>query len=651
MKKLFKKIIAFMLLASSVCAVAGCKKEQNSDENNKSAPIIGTHEFKVSETNDKLLENGATEYQILLPSSATLNEELAATELTYFFKEATGISLHTLKESASIKAESGKYISIGKTSLLQQHADKVDATILGKDGVRIFTIGDDVFLCGASDNGTLYSVYEFLHQTVGFEFLSNDTYLLDENVKTISLMDYDITDVPDVVRRASSSGYVDSNASMLRRLRLSCASNSIYSTGNISGGTHNTLEFFADETDPDYFGANGAQICYAAHGNPEKLEKMIKIVGDQMIDALIKNPDTCELGFTQEDNFSWCSCDVCSASSAKYGTDAAIVIKFMNKLKLYIDAWMETTEGAPHKRDITLLFFAYNSTTIAPVVWDETSKSYKPMDDEVRCVNGVGVFYAPIQADFTKSFYDEDNKTYYENMIAWTALTDRMWLWHYGTNFKAYMYPYNTIHSLQDIISFSVQCGAKLVFVQCQHNDIGMPTGWQVLQQYLTAKWMWNVNYELNDLLDSFFEGYFGDAADTMRTYFNECDQHTFNLIQAGNEAGYSGLGSIYKKIDNEKCFPKQLMKKWYAYCNQALTEIEDLQESNVILYNNIKSHILAERLFPLYALCTLYTNAFSEEGLLSMRLQFKEDALALGKMRDREGGSLQTIYQNWGID
>ena len=86
-------------------------------------------------------------------------------------------------------------------------------------------------------------------------------------------------------------------------------------------------------------------------------------------------------------------------------------------------------------------------------------------------------------------------------------------------------------------------------------------------------------------------------------------------------------------------------------YCNTALEEIEYLKESNAKDYNNIRTHIISERLFPLFMLCDVYGNGYSVDDLSSMRMQFKTDAAQLGRSRSQEGRTLLQDYQKWGID
>lgn len=89
-------------------------------------------------------------------------------------------------------------------------------------------------------------------------------------------------------------------------------------------------------------------------------------------------------------------------------------------------------------------------TTNAPVI-KNADGSYSPVDDSVVCRDNVCVFYAPIDADYSHSFYETENASFAETMDAWRALSDKLYLWLYSTNFHYYLYPFNSFNSMQEI--------------------------------------------------------------------------------------------------------------------------------------------------------------------------------------------------------
>ena len=94
MKKLFLCLLAIVLGAGAF--LTGCsdgntggQSERKYDTVHRLDSTVGTHD---------LVKDGATDYRIVIPASATSWQTTAAAELTTFFKQATGITLETITD-------------------------------------------------------------------------------------------------------------------------------------------------------------------------------------------------------------------------------------------------------------------------------------------------------------------------------------------------------------------------------------------------------------------------------------------------------------------------------------------------------------------------------------------------------------------------
>lgn len=653
--KIKRNFISLILSFGFLFQIVGCNTNNSETPSTSSGDNIQSgveesnpnHDVTISETNDYLLKNGTTEYSLLLPAEPTVNERIAADEFNLFFKEATGKELTVVYDDSYDSTK--KYVSIGQTVIVDAVSSELKLEVLGSDGVRVLTKDKNIICCGLEGAGTINSVYELLHQTLNYEYVGQESYTLNTGVKDIQLMNYDIVDVPDIPQRTTGYGFVTDNDVSLRRLKLSSSWDSEFISVDGVGRIHNSLDYFKDETDSDYFATSEEQICFSAHGNQEKLTKMISLVGNKMIDALKKSPSANIFEFTQMDNANWCKCKTCKDYAEEYGTDSAVVIIFMNQLNSYIKAWMSTEEGLSYKKDYKLAFFAYMSTENAPV--KEVNGEFVPISEEIVCDPELAVIYAPITVDYTVSIKNNINKAQYETMKKWKAVCSNMILWLYGTNFRDYFVPYDITNSIQDSYKFAVEANAITVFNQAQFYQTGSATGWQVLSSYLDSKYAWNKDYNLNELIETFIDGYFGEAADVMRKYFDEYRQHMFNLQQSGL---YGGLSSIYidttKDSKKELRYPEGLMRQWMNYCDEAMESISWLEHSNFYRYNLLTKHIKSERLFPMYILSELYENSFSKADLLTLRTTIKEDVNMLGMTSCREHRNMTELFSKWGM-
>ena len=156
----------------------------------------GTHIYNATDTKDYLVRNGKTEYKLVIPATTTASLRTARTEFVDLFEDATGITLTVVTDNQVTDASTGKYISLGDTTLLEKSGIKIDYYELTADGHRIVTKDDDIYLCGGADEGTVFSVYTFMNLTFNYE-----TYYFDcmeiEKTSEKKLKNYDVTDIPD----------------------------------------------------------------------------------------------------------------------------------------------------------------------------------------------------------------------------------------------------------------------------------------------------------------------------------------------------------------------------------------------------------------------------------------------------------------------
>lgn len=608
-----------------------------------------THVFNVGTTNYKIVEKGKSDYKILLPKNANDFEEDAAKELQYFFREATGISL-PIETEGEVFISGTKYLSIGNTSLRDACGTSFDYDTLGYNGYKIDTYNQSVIMSGFGKQGTLYAVYEFLHQAFNWETYGPDCIVYDKGVKELALSDYNITDVPDIPWRQVTSGLL-TDMTYSRRLRYNNVNEIM---GYPGGWCHNTFHAVKPEIylaeHPDWYARDkegniiggelvssqigNGQICYTCD-DPELLE----VAANSLIAWLEESPDVENIMFSHQDTNDWCECADCTESYLKYGTHAAAVIQFVNKLRRKLDPWCEETG-----RNIVLSFFAYLQTEDAPVKLE--NGKYVPIDETVVCDDGVGVMYAPIGADYSKSFSDPSNSAEYNNFSKWGVLSNKLYLWSYQTDFHSYLCPYNTFNSMQSIYKLAYLNNTFWILDQQQSYQNNC-TAFNILKYYLASKLAWNVNVDLNELIDNFFENYFGLASKPMRQLFEEL-RARFSYIE--NDLNITMY--IYVTLENKDFWPEGLLVQWLDYIEDAYKAIEAIKETDEDTYYLIKDRLLLEGISYRYLLIDLYGKTYyNETTLLAQKMQWKADCAYLGVNCQREGVDLVSwLAENWGV-
>ncbi len=654
--KIFSIILALSLAFS---CFYGCKNKGDSNDGGKNNTLDytptptyeGTHIYNVSPTSDKIVENGTTEYKIVQPRNPQKAEETAVSELVFFFREATGITLQVVTDNTVSFTPNAKYLSVGNTTIAQSAQVDAPYDVLGVSGLRIKTSGKSVFMRGATDKGSLYAVYEFLTQSLNYQFYADNAIQINRNVTDLPLMNYDITDVPDYQQNTATFGYIRMNRTTCNRYRMINDSDLIIPVGpNLY---HNSFDWLPKETHqqshPEWYSLDGDQLCYTAGGDEASLAEMVDVVAEKMKTILQNSAydDKNIITITHQDNWQWCDCESCLSELATYGTNAAVMIKFVNKVKAKIDEWF-LADGADYSRDLKILFFGYHQTNKPPVVFDQATGKYKPIDDSVVCLPGVGVYFAESAGDYTQSLYGENNKEIRENMEGYGVLTDTLCFWSYQVNFTKYLTPYNSFNGMQETYLCGVLNNAYFMFDQGQYNETGNPTGWCKLKAYLSSKLAWDVNADLETLTQNFFDGYFGPASSLMKEMFDG-----FRLQSIDNELnnGYSGLRNIHSNALQAKYWPQQLVQKWLDLTSQALEIIETTKQDYPLMYESYKINVNRERLSPLYMMVELYESSQTVETIQAYKSEFYNVATHAGLLKEGETrAEMSDLYVRWGI-
>lgn len=649
MKK--RSFIYFLIIVLIFTAVGsftvGCGNNGNSDTGGKDNP---DHVRIAEETPYYIVENSHTEYSVVIAEKASPLIKTAENELNYFWEQATGKPLTVITDTQA-KATGGKFISIGDNALLEDAGIKVEYDKLGSSGCRVVTKGRNVYLYGGNDRATIYAVYEFLHETLGYEFYYTDCYSLDKNVSDVPLMRYDITEIPDIEYRTTNYGYMNSDAETMLRMRLT----SFYDIFvEVNGGSlHNCMnylpydEYYSEH--PKWF-AGKTGLSYCAQGDEKEYKLMVETVAEIMKKELIAQPTKNLITLSISDDMTFDSSPANLALVEKYGSNSASIILFLNDVNKIIREWF-AGEGKEWERDLEILFFAYNKAEDAPAEWNESTGSYQGKAG-IHCDEGVSVMIAPIFIDYTKSIYHEDNKSYYENMKKWQSVSENMFLWSYSVNFPTMLVPYDNFNGIADLYEVAHSLGVKWMFNQAQIDGQAPASCYGTLKGYLDSKLAWNSQLDIAALTEEFFDNYFGEASSLMKKQFKDLRVYTQYLKD--NSSDYSGVFSCQAEILKESLWSKPVLLEWNEQMNQAVESLDMVRLQDPDRYNVLYKHIANERLSVLYMLIELYSYNSPPETVSEWKARWVSDNELIGGTRcisSGDGGSaVGELYTKWGV-
>lgn len=628
----FRRIIILVFILSMMLSIAGCDSDSNTADAGR--PVVD---------GQYLASNGETEYKIVIPENASSLIQIAVSDFNKFFSEATGVSMPVVKDSEF--NGDGKFISVGETTLLKNTEITYSFDELGRDGYKIITEDDDLYLIGGADYGSMYASYELLEILVGFDFFAEDCYTVTKGLTQVPLYDLSMTDIPDFPIRVASDKIVESSNQMLYRLRERPQSENFLTVKNY--WAHNSIKYIEDSPDVNdsWYNNSKTQLCYTAHGDEAEYGKMLNAAFDSMKEALIQTTDRDGVTFTMEDNHDYCNCSACTAMTEQYGALSSTIILFLNDLNSMVREWFETEEGKPYARDLRIVFFAYNSYEAAPASYNESTGKYEPING-IKMDDGVYCMLAPIQMDYYVPITDPANQEYYKNLKAWGDFANgNLYLWYYSTNFWNYLAPYDCFDSFAENYRVAAEYNTFYLFDQRQTDESGAITGWSTLKDYICSKLAWDVNENPEELTDKFFEGYFGPAAPEMRVIFDQLRLLT-EYNKEYNEMG--GNATIYLSLTDEKFWPKDVLQQWMVQYDLAVEKIAPLKESNPALYESYLEHIQKEKISTLYLLVECYSYNTSVTLIDAYKAEFKELADKLGVTKYHESSDISNLYDKW---
>lgn len=650
---------------NSVCAEKCTCVKAVTDDMGIHYQLNTLHKRNVTPSQIPFVEQSKTEYVILTDTSDTYKAK-AATLIKTHVGGATSADIAILEMSELPQrianwTPQDKLIVIGCDELFAKANLSMPQDDLGHDGYYIKSVGNTVFIATQDRDGYQMGAICFLQETVGYDMLAGDLSVYDKDGATMPI--FDVIERPDYAYRA-----VPEVVGNVGRYGMGYTDNGILMAynGNV---WHNSFTFVPPETynnpddvakyHPKWYSkevipkvttskdAFTGQLCYTAHGDAEEYEALVQLVVEGCKETINANPQLNCLNIGEQDCYDWCDCPACMATIEHYGSESSTCLLFVNEVARRVKAYYEDPQViAEHgKRDIIITFFAYHRTEKSPTQLNEDG-SYSPMNG-IHCEDNVGIVFAPIKAKYNNSFYEEANKLYADNMISWGCVCDNLFVWYYETNFSHYLVPYNTWDTVAESYRFALSCNAVYMYNEGQWNQ-PISNGFSKLKEYLDAKLLVNVNLNYNDLVDKFFDGFYGDAGEIMRKYFDELQTH-YEVI---NQEYGAIAGGISDDVEKAEYWPRSLLVKWDNYCKQAMEAIEGVKLIDAEKYKVYYNHILLESIFPRYMLYTVYAGYFDANELKENRAQFKADCAELGMtlIKENTASTLDGLFDSWGV-
>lgn len=428
-----------------------------------------------------IVTNKQTIYGIVIPSNPSKQEEQAASILSHYIRNSTGVTLGVYSETM-IGDKPGIYI--GKTKKLKSF----EFSSIKGEGYIHHSNTKDFFIIGGSGKGLTYGTYAFIEK-----FLEGKKYA-DEKGKVKELRLFEIP---------SNYHYEYTSPFIYREVYYPMSNDVEYLQWH---GLHKFEDLWGIwghsyfklvnpsvywKSNPEYFALDNGkrkptQICPS---NPH----VLKIISDELRKRINQNPDAEYWSISAEDDIGYCTCDNCAKIIKEEGGPTGPHIRLVNAIaKIF-----------PSKKFTTL---AYTYTLRAPF--------------KTKPAPNVYVMLSTIDAYRNLPIETEPTAAAFRNALQqWNKLTENIFVWDYTTQFTNYLAPLTDIKNLVANIRYFGAHGVKGIFSQGSGDTYGELAE---LKSYIIAKTMWNPGLDEKELLADFYKGYYKGAGQYVEQYVNQ---------------------------------------------------------------------------------------------------------------------------------
>lgn len=445
-----------------------------------------------------VVENGRTNYRIVLPEGSSPSEQFAASELQNHLHRISGVTIPIGREKNTAS------ILLGSRAA----PAGVDLSGLGDEGFVIKTVGSDLVIAGGQLRGTMYGVYAFLEDVLGCRWYSSQVSKIPQK-KTVTIPSLDMREKPALGFR--DVYYTDAwNADFAARNRLNGHHMNLDAKrgGKLYYGpfVHTFRELVPiskyGQSHPEYYSLvkgqrhpkdYDTQLCLT---NPDVLR-----VSTETVLRWIKEDPECKLvSVSPNDLDNHCECAACEAAARELGGQSGLLLKFVNAI---------ADEVVRKHPDVMIDTLAYWYTEWPP--------------KNIRAARNVIVRYCPIWACQMHAYADgncPENHPYVKNFNGWLKAADNVFVWHYCTNFVHYLAPFPNFYELSVDAKMYRDAGVKGVFWQ-GNGEPGGNGELAELRAWVISKIAWNPDIDVHATAHDFIDGYYGKAAPHIRSYYD----------------------------------------------------------------------------------------------------------------------------------
>ena len=627
--------------------------------------------------------DGEWQTSVVIPDDYSVAERNIAEKLSETLTTALGRNVIIETES---EAAANERIYLGDTDAFSALGiSDFDEEHLNGDGFVIASAGNNIYIAGAIDKGTVNGVYHYLEELIGVKYYGLDAVEVP-SVKNLAYPVTTITEVPDFKYRAVitdstmhtdeaekiySGDVAEYYAETRQSHELSHAEDVIdtFYGGSVNlfkgiNQSHNNLTYVNPTT---YLGTypsmfyvvdeKAVDICYSsginADGTIASGTNAASVYVESLKAYITANPNVEYFMLGQEDVKTRCTCSACYTGANLYGYSAdngyaAVVLRFYNAVANEIYAW-ETANSRDH---VKLVVFSYLFSSKAPV---KSSGGSYTCHSTVALASNIVLRFADFTANQYYSFVDANQSNGYgsDYLTKWACIIgdNDVWYWGYATN-HSYYFAYTP--SLQKIsATLTALKGIDAEYVLIQHDSYEKNDWRAQMEAYVINKMLWDRTLTATTLRDEYIDGYYGVASAKIKTFVNNFDTRMATIAGNASTREYFLYDIISVSDDTykvEELVTKDFLLSQLAVLDEAIAAIEASElsddEKNVLI-----ARVNAVKVTPLfylaYAADGYYNNSSDRTTVRSTFISLCE---SLGITCYGEQRYIVNLKTEWGL-
>lgn len=499
----------------------------------------------------KLVQNGQAQAAIVAPSKPTAIETHAIEELVQYVRKMTGAKLEVGTEAG----ENILLIFIG--SAAKRHLGHIEWGKLGDDGFVLKSGAGGVCLAGVRDLGTLYAVYHLLEKHLGVRwFMPGEIGEVVPRSDALVIGTFEETEIPSFRVRWIESG----DWALRQKMNVSVQVGNRPVGINWRWGFHTHFKLIQPEKyydeHPDWFslagrkrrrptpGRQSQQLCTS---NAELIEEMAQ----RIIKMFDKDPSLDILALAPQDGGGFCQCRDCVALDEKRPAEEEWHARYSRRLAIFNN---EVAQRVARKHpDKLLKVGAYAMYLRVPL-----DPEYRPEPNlAVQVCHTYSCNSHPIASETCSG----NAKYFRKELEHWAKISDHLFIYEYYNKGVWGGLPYYQVHLIREDMPYYHRLGVESFYTQAAGAR------WPVcgLNHYVAAKLAWDVDLDVDRLLEDFYEKFYAEAADPMRDYWQ-----TLERAFAGYDECLSPFGRKWTTLVAPDIFTPQTLVAMEDAVNRA---------------------------------------------------------------------------------